>query len=59
MARDFLRQTVSTSIAEVPMWVPTALIFAGLLLFLLQLAAQTLRHLGAAPGAAADPGQRE
>ncbi len=49
LARDFTRGTVSTSIAEIPIWIPTAFVFAGLVIFLLQLLAEVLRSL--APGA--------
>jgi len=45
LARDFTRGAVSTSLAEVPLWIPTSLVFAGLVVFLLQLVAEILRNL--------------
>ncbi|MDF1748904.1 MAG: TRAP transporter small permease [Alphaproteobacteria bacterium] len=45
MERDFLRGTTSTSVAEIPLWIPTSLIFVGIVLFLIQLAAQLIKQL--------------
>lgn len=45
LVRDFTRGTLSTSIAEVPIWIPTSFVFAGLVIFLLQLCAEVLRTL--------------
>jgi TRAP-type C4-dicarboxylate transport system permease small subunit len=44
-ARAYSRGTVSSSIAAVPTWIPESLMFAGLCMFALQLAAYGLRHL--------------
>lgn len=51
MSRDYLRGTLSTSIAEVSIWMPTALIFIGLVVFLVQLTAQMARRLLSADSA--------
>lgn len=43
LARDYTRGTVSYSIAEVPVWIPEGLVFAGIALFGLQLFAYLVR----------------
>ncbi len=43
LSRNFTRGAVSESIAEVPLWIPQALVFAGLALFAIQLFAYFLR----------------
>ena len=61
MQRQWLRGAVSHSLAEVPLWIPYAIVLSGLGVFALQLIAYLLRILcGGAPydsGSAAD--QRE
>jgi TRAP-type C4-dicarboxylate transport system permease small subunit len=41
--RDLNRGAVSESIAQVPMWIPEGLVFLGLIVFIIQLAAYLLR----------------
>jgi len=43
VARNWTRGAVSESIAEVPLWIPEGLVFAGVVLFAVQLAAYLLR----------------
>jgi TRAP-type C4-dicarboxylate transport system permease small subunit len=43
--RSWVRGRVSSSIAEVPMWIPESLVFAGALIFCLQLVAYLIRQL--------------
>lgn len=45
VVRHWTRGTVSSSIAEVPMWIPEGLVLLGLALFWLQLLAYLLRML--------------
>ncbi len=50
VARHWTRGTVSSSIAEVPMWIPEGAILLGLAVFWLQLLAYLLRQItGEAP----------
>ncbi|MCB1470172.1 MAG: TRAP transporter small permease [Rhizobiaceae bacterium] len=50
--RAYTRGTVSSSIAQVPTWIPETMMLVGLLLFSLQLAAYGLRHLTGHPSQA-------
>jgi hypothetical protein len=45
MARNWSQNRVSSSIAEVPMWIPEAGILLGLCVFWLQLLAYALRQI--------------
>ncbi len=54
VARNWQRGAVSESIAEVPLWIPESLVFAGLALFGLQLFAYLLRLLAGGPPIAGD-----
>lgn len=60
--RNWDRGAVSESMAETPLWIPEALVFAGLALFAVQLLAYLLRLLGGGQPVgvdrAADPGAR-
>lgn len=48
VSRNFERGSISASIAEVPLWIPEALLLAGLVLFIVQLVAYLARLF--APG---------
>ncbi|OSQ27203.1 hypothetical protein TH468_20895 [Thalassospira sp. MCCC 1A03138] len=54
VARDWSRSTVSSSIAEMPMWIPQGVILAGLCLLFLQLIALLIRQFIAIPDRASD-----
>jgi len=54
VARDWARNTVSSSIAEMPMWIPQGIILAGLCLLFLQLIALLIRQFIAIPDRASD-----
>lgn len=43
VARNWKREAVSESIAEIPLWIPEGLVLVGLILFAIQLAAYLLR----------------
>lgn len=43
VARNWTREAVSESIAEIPLWIPEGLVLAGMVLFAIQLAAYLLR----------------
>ena len=43
VARNWKREAVSETIAEVPLWIPEGLVLAGMILFAVQLAAYLLR----------------
>lgn len=59
IARDLARGTVSSTVAEVPLWIPQATVFAGLVVFELQLLSYFLRlERGAAPMASTGLGAR-
>lgn len=45
ITRNFARGAASETIAEVPLWIPECLIFVGLIIFVLQLAAGLLHQL--------------
>lgn len=47
--RSWTLNRVSSSIAEVPLWIPEAMVLAGMLVFWLQLLAYFLRQLTGAP----------
>lgn len=47
--RNWVRGRVSSSIAEVPMWIPEGLVLVGLAVFWLQLVAYFLRQISDAP----------
>ncbi len=49
VARDFSRGTVSNSVAEVPLWMPQALMLLGLVILILQFAALTVHYARGAP----------
>ncbi|MCR9238476.1 MAG: TRAP transporter small permease [Alphaproteobacteria bacterium] len=49
VARDFSRGTVSNSIAEVPLWIPEAIMAVGLIIFVLQFATLSIGYLRGAP----------
>ena len=44
--RDFTRQRVSNSIAEVPLWIPEAIALVGFSLFILQLVVIIIKDIG-------------
>lgn len=43
--RDFIRGRLSIGMAEIPMWIPQAVLLAGIVIFLLQLIASIIRLL--------------
>ncbi len=43
VARNWKREAVSESIAEIPLWIPEGLVLVGMILFAIQLAAYLLR----------------
>lgn len=43
VARNWNREAVSDTIAEIPLWIPEGLVLAGMILFAVQLAAYLLR----------------
>src|SRR5699024_7242225 len=43
--RDYIRGRLSIGMAEIPMWIPQAMLLVGLLIFLLQLIASIIRLL--------------
>lgn len=43
VARNWNREAVSESIAEIPLWIPEGLVLVGMILFAIQLAAYLLR----------------
>lgn len=43
--RDYIRGRLSIGMAEIPMWIPQAVLLVGLLIFLLQLIASIIRLL--------------
>ena len=53
--RDFERGTTSYSIAEVPVWIPEAVVLLGMVLFALQLVAYIARLLMGDPPVDRDP----
>ncbi|WP_435171178.1 TRAP transporter small permease subunit [Falsirhodobacter sp. 1013] len=52
LARNYARGTVSSSIAAVPSWIPEAILFSGLVILALQLAAFGLRQITGHPSPA-------
>ncbi|MDO6586739.1 TRAP transporter small permease [Salipiger sp. 1_MG-2023] len=55
--RSFERGRTSSSIAEIPLWIPEAICAIGLGIFALQVAAYVLRQLLGLPGPVAAPAQ--
>lgn len=56
VARAWTRGSVSNSVAQVPMWIPEAVVMTGLVLLWLQLVAHLIRNAsGPSPHAAARP----
>ena len=49
VARDFTRGTVSNSVAEVPLWIPEAIMLSGIFILVLQFAALTAKYAFGAP----------
>ena len=49
VSRHWVRGTTSSSIAEVPMWIPEGLVLAGMGIFWLQLFAYALRQITGTP----------
>ena len=58
VARHWSRGTTSSSVAQVPMWIPEGLVLVGLAVFWLQLVAYILRQATGAPPPVADTAPR-